>query len=115
MAAEIVMVVKNQNPRTGIRFTKKVSRRESAYPAAHHNQIELLASVGWSSSFLPEISVSNAVSNFERSRVAAAQAGQCRRVIFRRFFRVKIMLQRRQQMRWQHRKPRGDCNPIQEV
>ena len=76
VAAKVVVVVEDQNPRLrpGL-LTEKVGSRKSADASAYHNQVVSLAGVRRRSGGVPESPIAQAVCNFKRTDMAAAQAG----------------------------------------
>ena len=85
MAAEIVMIVENENP--GIfpgELAEEIRGGQPANPAAHHDQIVVFII---SSRFGPLLAVAQVMCHFKRSGMAAAQSRLCRRIVARILFR----------------------------
>src|SRR6266550_251951 len=71
VAAKIIMIIKDENPGLGPeRLEKEVRGRKAAHAAAHHDEVESLV---FPLGFGPLLAIAQCVSNFERSRMAAAQ------------------------------------------
>ena len=92
MAADIVVIVENEN--AGIRPPRavKMRGREPADAAADDDQIIVFAGRGDRARVLPKIGVAQRVRGFETARIVAAQPGQrwriiARRILCRGFFR----------------------------
>ena len=80
VAAEVVVVVEDQDARVGPRLAEDMRGRQAADAAAHHHEIVLLARVFRCRRVLPEGGVAHRVERLERSDVRSAQAGQRRRI-----------------------------------
>jgi hypothetical protein len=74
MAAEIVVIVENENFRVGLGLAVEIRGAQAADAAAHHHQIEFLAGVGQMRGAVPEIAVAQFMRRFERAGMAAAHA-----------------------------------------
>jgi hypothetical protein len=81
MAAEIVMVVENEDTGVLAPRAEEIRRREPADAAAHDHQIVAFADIGDLVCLRPEIAVAQAVSGFETADMTPAQPGQCRRIV----------------------------------
>jgi hypothetical protein len=81
MAAEIVVVLQDQDARLGPGLAVEIGRGETGNAAAHHDQIELLVRVVQGGGAVPEIAVAQLVRRFEGAGMAAAHAQSGGRII----------------------------------
>ncbi len=96
MSAEVVVVVENEDLRRRARpRAVEVRRRQSADAAAHHDEIVGFARVLRRAGVAPEITVAQRMRHVERSVVAAAHAGQRRRIVTGRVLRKRRGLRHR--------------------
>jgi hypothetical protein len=91
VTAEVVVVVQDQDFRVRPDGAIEVRGRKPADPAADHNEVIALAGVPDSRPALPEIAVAQGVGVFERAWMAAAQAGQQRRIVVRLVLRPAVV------------------------
>ena len=87
MAAEVVVVVEDQNPRARSGLAIEVGGGQAADPGADDNQIISFTGVRRSVPASPEVAVAQLVRILKRTWMTAAHAGQRRRVIACRFLR----------------------------
>ena len=81
MAAEVVVVVEDEDARRRAGgLAEVVGGGQAADAAAHHDQVVALAGVAAGRRVVPERPVAQGVRGLERAVVAAAQAGERRRV-----------------------------------
>jgi hypothetical protein len=88
MAAEIVMIIQDQDARRGAGARAiEMRRREAADSAAHNHEVVTLACFHRDSRRLPERAVAQGVSGIERSGMATAHTGKGGRVVAGRILR----------------------------
>ncbi len=95
VTAEIVVVVENEDARGLVLGAVEMRRRQPADAAADDDQIVSLAGRGDRARLRPEIAVAQRVRRFESPRMAAAQAGERRRIISGRVLGRRRPRQRR--------------------
>ncbi len=118
MAAEIVVVVENQNARLVSHLLAiKIRRGQAADAAAHDDQVErLFVFCG----LVPLLPVTQGVSRFPRAVVAAAHASLCGWIIAGLLFWSILGLGRvehfaKNRTRGYQRRSNGNANPIQKI
>jgi hypothetical protein len=119
MAADIIVIVENEN--AGIRppGAIKMPRREPADAAADYDQIIVFAGRGDRARMLPKIGIAQRVCGVETSRIAAAQPGQrwriiTRRILCRGFFRDRCG-DKAGRKRAGRSAPNGDRNAVEKI
>ena len=88
VAAEIVVVLDDQDLRTGPRGAIEIRRRQPADAAAHDDEVVALVRVDQRCRLGPEIAVAHFMRRLERAGMAAAHAKPRRRIIVRRVLRL---------------------------
>src|SRR5579871_2332833 len=113
MPTEIVVVVENQDARfLACCFAIEVRRGESADPSADNDQIVALTGINRRARRIPESAVPQCVRRIKRSWMTAAHSSQDRRIIGRRFFRLRIFAEQTPRHQCRTRRHR---NAVQEV
>src|SRR4029077_9709982 len=85
VSPEVIVIVENKNAGRGPpQLAEKVRSGKSADASAHNHQVISLAAVGGFSGLLPESSIAQAMGRLEGPGVAAAEAGQSRRIVIGR-------------------------------
>ena len=95
VAAEIVVVVEDEDAGVLVLRPIKMRRREPADAAAHDDEVVVFICLFEIARLRPEIAVAQAVRGFVGARVTAAQSGQRRRIISGRVLRRRTRRQRR--------------------
>jgi hypothetical protein len=119
MAAEIVVVVENED--AGVRPPRPVEMpgREPADAAADDHKIVSLAALGDRAGLRPKVAIAQAVRDLERARMTAAQPGEDRRIVARHILRRRAGRKRRRDEIRQHRARNGaadgERNAVEEV
>ena len=80
VAAEIVVIVEDEDARARARRAIELRRRQPADAAAHDHQVVAFAGAA-TARLRPEIAVAQAMRVLEDAGVAAAQAGEGRRIV----------------------------------
>src|SRR5579863_7855429 len=115
MAAEVVVILQNQNARVGVCLAKKMCSGEATDASAHDNQVKTFAGLNRLAGFLPEIAVADAVRNLETSHMASAQPRECGRIVAGSLLWIEIVVKGGQQMRWESGGPNRNCHSIQKI
>src|SRR5215469_1416136 len=90
-------------------------RGKAADASADDDQVKLLPGFDRFSGVLPEVSVAQAMGDFEGTDVASPQSGQSRRIVIGRLLGVEILLEGRKQVCWKHAGAGGDRDSVEEV
>ena len=112
MAAEVVVVLDNQNARIRILLTIEMRGRETADPAADDDEIKFLSSLNRRRGCLPKISVAQGVSSFKGTDMAATKPGKYRRIIVSCFLGIFFVCESRDYVRRNKRCAGGDRDAI---
>ncbi len=82
MSAKIIVILKDENPRTvSHRLAVEMRGREAADAASNDDEVIGLASILGLTSSIPEGAIAKTVSNVERPGMAAAQTSQRGRIV----------------------------------
>ncbi len=88
VAAEVIVIVEDQDFRVGPGGAIEMRRRETGNAAAHHDQVVNGIDIFGLARGLPEISVTQFMRDFERAGMAAAHAGALGRIVTRLVLRA---------------------------
>ena len=113
VSAKVVVIVEDENARLRPgSLAEEMGGGEAADAPTDDDQVIVLACVDRRSCLIPESSVAQAMSGIKRSRMTAAQAGQSRGIVVRRFFRSVGNSGSRKQIRRKNRSADGEATPF---
>ncbi len=115
VAAEVVVIVEDQDAGVWPRRPVEMRRRQAAEAGADNDQVIALAAVLRGAGALPEIPVAQGVGGLETARVAAAQSGQGGRIIAGPVLRPDLSRLGQGGAETRGAGADGDRDPIQEI